>query len=59
MAVKQLDWQGNVINTYQPAQGGTNLQGICELNDGTYLVGMNQDSDESILSIFYFIVHLF
>ncbi|XP_060592003.1 uncharacterized protein LOC132746769 [Ruditapes philippinarum] len=28
MAVKQLDWQGNVINTYQPAQGGTALHEV-------------------------------
>ncbi|XP_060566559.1 uncharacterized protein LOC132725439 isoform X1 [Ruditapes philippinarum] len=48
MAVKQLDWQGNVLNTYKPAQGGTNLQGICELNDGTFLVCLDQDSDDNL-----------
>jgi hypothetical protein len=47
-AVKQLDWQGNIINTYQPACGGIDLQGICELNDGTFLVCMNQDSGDNL-----------
>ncbi|XP_060581963.1 uncharacterized protein LOC132738478 [Ruditapes philippinarum] len=42
-AVKQLDWQGNVINTYQPGRGG--LRDICELDDGTFLVCLNQNSD--------------
>jgi DNA-binding beta-propeller fold protein YncE len=37
-AVKQLDWQGNIINTYQPAHRGEYLGGICELNDGTFLI---------------------
>jgi WD40 repeat protein len=46
--VNQLDWQGNVINTYQPAQGGARLRGICELNDGTFIVCMNQDSDDNL-----------
>ncbi|XP_060596614.1 uncharacterized protein LOC132750623 [Ruditapes philippinarum] len=50
-AVKQLDWQGNVINTYQPAQGGGNLRGICELNDGTFLVCLSQDSDDNLRRI--------
>jgi hypothetical protein len=50
-AVKQLDWQGNVINTFQPAQGGSNLKGICELNDGTFLVCLDQDSDDNIRRI--------
>ncbi|XP_060567926.1 uncharacterized protein LOC132726608 [Ruditapes philippinarum] len=47
-AVEQLDWQGNISNTYQPAQGGTQLRGICELDDGTFLVCMNQDSDDNL-----------
>ncbi|XP_060567922.1 uncharacterized protein LOC132726604 [Ruditapes philippinarum] len=47
-AVKQLDWQGNVINTYQPAQGGSYLRGICELDDGTFLVCLLQDSDDNL-----------
>ncbi|XP_060576066.1 uncharacterized protein LOC132733441 [Ruditapes philippinarum] len=46
--VKQLDWQGNVINTYQPAQAGKYLRGICELNDGTFLVCMNQDNQNNL-----------
>ncbi|XP_060592000.1 uncharacterized protein LOC132746768 [Ruditapes philippinarum] len=46
-AVKQLDWQGNVLNTYQPAQGG-HLRNICELDDGTFLVCMNQDRDNNL-----------
>jgi DNA-binding beta-propeller fold protein YncE len=50
-AVKQLDWQGNVINTYQPAQGGLDLRGICELNDGTFLVCLSQDSDDNLRRI--------
>jgi hypothetical protein len=44
----QLDWQGNVINTYQPAQGGSNLESICELDDGTFLVCLAQDSDDNL-----------
>ncbi|XP_060570496.1 uncharacterized protein LOC132728834 [Ruditapes philippinarum] len=47
MAVKQLDWQGNVINTYQAG----NLEGICELNDGTLLVCLYQDSDDNLRRI--------
>ncbi|XP_060554983.1 uncharacterized protein LOC132715895 [Ruditapes philippinarum] len=47
-AVKQLDWQGNIINTYQPAQGGNYLRGICELNDGTFLVCLAQNSDDNL-----------
>ncbi|XP_060591999.1 uncharacterized protein LOC132746767 [Ruditapes philippinarum] len=47
-AVKQLDWQGNIINTYQPAQGRSTVQGICELDDGTFLVCLLQDSDDNL-----------
>jgi hypothetical protein len=47
MAVKQLDWQGNVLNTNQPAQGGY-LRGICELDDGTFLVCLGQDSGDNL-----------
>ncbi|XP_060567923.1 uncharacterized protein LOC132726605 [Ruditapes philippinarum] len=47
-AVKQLDWQGNIINTYQPAQGGQYLRGICELDDGTFLVCLDQDSNDNL-----------
>jgi hypothetical protein len=50
-AVKQLDWQGNVINTYDPAEGGGNLRSICELNDGTFLVCLNQDRDDNLRRI--------
>ncbi|XP_060596616.1 uncharacterized protein LOC132750624 [Ruditapes philippinarum] len=50
-AVKQLDWQGNVINTYQPAEGGGNLRDICELNDGSFLVCLSQDSDDNLRRI--------
>jgi hypothetical protein len=51
MAVKQLDWQWNVINTYQPVQGGGNIRGICELDDGTFLVCLYQDSDDNLRRI--------
>ncbi|XP_060591997.1 uncharacterized protein LOC132746764 [Ruditapes philippinarum] len=46
-AVKQLDWQGNVLNTYQPAQGAP-TRGICILDHGTFLVCLDQDSDDNL-----------
>ncbi|XP_060564900.1 uncharacterized protein LOC132724104 [Ruditapes philippinarum] len=48
MAVKQFDWQGNDTNTYQPTQDGENIRDICELDDGTFLVCMNQDSGDNL-----------
>ncbi|XP_045204209.2 uncharacterized protein LOC123557065 [Mercenaria mercenaria] len=48
-SVKQLDWQGNTVNIYQASNGGTFLNGICELDDGTFLICLSINDKDNVI----------
>jgi hypothetical protein len=50
-SIKKLDWHGNVLNKYRLAPGERDLRGICELDDGTFLVCLEKDSDDNVRRI--------